>query len=276
MDEKLNMSLDEIITTKKMTPSPKAKLQKKKLKAEKHAALEAENAQRRLEKKRLKDEAHAKHLVSQEKIIVDSIEKLEREVSLQFDTTTALAGLENAMAKHGKMKFFKKCGGGLISVRYEKKYSVTKALKAKKMFVKIPVLCRPAEIKHHAVFFNAPEEMGDIDDEILKQIEVAMGAHGKVVMCRKKGRAIVIFFSSRDTRDGLVSPSNANEVTIEIGDHSVKLHPGLPPNIRKRRNMAKAAKKAAREEAAKAAKKAAKEEAMAAATGQPYKRIKSE
>jgi len=259
MDDRLSMSLDDIIKDKKIPKKQKEKMARE---AERKAARAAKKA----EKLRISEEKKEKRLAEEKVAKAESIAKLKREVTLKFNVDVALKGIETVMGKHGEMEHFKKHGPNLVSVRYVNESSVAKALRAKKIVVKIPVPCTPAEIKHHAVYFDAPEAMGEIDDEILKQIENAMGGHGTVVMCKKKGRSIVIFFVDQDTRDGLVSPSSANEVTVEIGDHSVKLCPGLPPNIRQRRNMER-----------KAALKAKKAEALARATGQPcMKRLKTE
>jgi len=269
------MSLDDIVKQKGMTPAQLQRAETKRLKAVKHAAMEAEHAAKRAEKKRIREEAHKKYLAASKLNIAQSIEKLNREVTLKFGVDSALATLEKSMGKYGRMQSFKKAGADSIVVRYANRSSAVKALKAKQLFVKIPVPVSPSEIKHHAVYFDAPEEMGLIDDEILNQIKVAMGGHGTVVMCKKKGRSIVIFFADKGTRDGLISPESANEVTIEIGDHAVKLHAGVPPNARKRRNAAKQAKIAARKEHAKAQEQAKKDQELAQATGQPYKRAKN-
>eukprot|EP00463_Aulacantha_scolymantha_P006032 TRINITY_DN7550_c0_g1_i1.p1 TRINITY_DN7550_c0_g1~~TRINITY_DN7550_c0_g1_i1.p1 ORF type:complete len:177 (+),score=26.53 TRINITY_DN7550_c0_g1_i1:237-767(+) len=141
------------------------------------------------------------------------------------------------MEKHGKIEFQRKSPIGM-RFRFENHNSVTKALSAKKIFVKLPIPVYPAEIKHHAVYFNAPDEMG-LDDDILSQIQAAMGSHGKVVAVKKKGRSVVVFFNDKETRDSLLPVEGNSEVTVEIGDHSVALHVGIPPNIRKRRKMTK-------------------------------------
>lgn len=265
MEERLNMSLDEIIKVRKMTPAQKAKLEKKQAHLARVAKEQAEAAERKAEKARLKEARHAQYLIRQEAGIKESIAKLRREVSLEFDIKTIMPTLEAQMAKHGKIEKFLKSPIG-ARVRYEDMTATQKALKAKKIFIKLPVPVYPAEIKHHAVYFNAPEEMGEIDDEILSQIQTAMGAHGTVVCCKKKGRSVVIFFDDKQTRDGLISVEGNSEVTVEIGDHSVALHAGLPPNIRKRRKQEILAKKKAAEVAEKAR-----------ASGQPLpKMMKSE
>jgi len=238
------MSLTDIIDEeklKKMTPSQKAKFEKKKLNVAKQAKLQAEAAARKAEKQRLKEEKRVEYLARQEVVVRESIQKLKREVSLEFDLKSIMPTLENQMKKYGTIDRFHKSPIG-ARVRYATESSVKKALKATKIFVKLPVPVFPAEIKHHAVYFNAPEDMGDIDDEILKQIGSAMEAYGKVVSCKKKGRSVVIFFDEKAIRDGLLPPEGTSEVTVEIGDHAVALHPGMPPNIRKRRKLAKLAK----------------------------------
>merc|ERR1712233_209024 len=232
---------DDIIKVRKMTPAQKAKLEKKQAHLARVAKEQAEAAERKAEKARLKEARHAQYLIRQEAGIKESIAKLRREVSLEFDIKTIMPTLEAQMAKHGKIEKFLKSPIG-ARVRYEEMSATQKALKAKKIFVKLPVPVFPAEIKHHAVYFNAPEDMGEIDDEILSQIGSAMEAYGKVVNCKKKGRSVVIFFAEKAVRDGLLPPEGTSEVTVEIGDHAVALHPGMPPNIRKRRKMAKLAK----------------------------------
>merc|ERR1712083_1036911 len=161
---------------KKMTPSQKAKFEKKKLNAAKQEKIRAEAAARKAEKQKLKEEKR-----------VEYIAKLKREVSLEFDLKSIMPALEEQMKKHGEVERFHKSPIG-ARVRYVAEKSVASALKAKKNICKIPVPVFPAEIKHHAVYFNAPEDMGEIDDEILSQIGSAMEAYGKVVNCKKKGQ----------------------------------------------------------------------------------------
>jgi len=265
MDEKLGMSLDDIIKTKKMTPKERAKADKQR-QHEERVAQEMEEAQvRRAEKARIKEENHKVYLVKQQKVITESISKLRREVSLEFDLKAVYPILETAMQKHGSIEFARKSPIGM-RVRFENEASVNKALRAKKIFVKLPVPVYPAEIKHHAVYFNAPTEMGDLDDDILGQIKAAMGSHGKVVSVKKKGRSVVIFFNDKDIRDSLISVEGNSEVTVEIGDHSVALHAGLPPNIRKRRKM---------EQQERIKNKKAEELARASGQPPPPKMVKS-
>lgn len=263
------MSLTDIIDEdkmKKMTPSQKAKFEKKKLNAAKQEKIRAEAAARKAEKQKLKEEKRVEYLARQEVVVRESIAKLKREVSLEFDLKSIMPALEEQMKKHGEVERFHKSPIG-ARVRYVAENSVASALKAKKIYVKLPVPVFPAEIKHHAVYFNAPEDMGEIDDEILSQIGSAMEAYGKVVNCKKKGRSVVIFFAEKAVRDGLLPPEGTSEVTVEIGDHAVALHPGMPPNIRKRRKMAKLAK---------IEEKKATEAARAAGQPPPPKMIKSE
>jgi len=214
----------------------------------------------------LKEQKQVEQKKKQAEQIKQTISKLKREVLLQFDSAAIFPTLQKAMEKHGKIENFVKTPIG-IRCRFENELSVQKALKAKKLFVRLPVPILPAEIKHHAVYFHAPEDMGDLDQEILNQIEAAMSSHGSVAMVKKKGRNVVIQFNDKDTRDGLVSVEGNSEVTIEIGDHSVALHAGLPPTFRKRRKMEKKAK----EDAKKALE-------LARASGQPPppKQLKSE
>jgi len=259
MEGRLAMSLSDIIKEKKLTPKQKAASEK--VRAEKAAA-----AQRKAEKEKVKAENRVVYLAKQEELIKESIAKLRREVSLQFDVQSILPTLETQMQKYGKIESFRKSPVG-VSVRYESANAAQKAVKGKKIEVRLPVPVFPAEIKHHAVYFNAPEQMGDLDDEILSQIKSAMGSHGTVVSCKKKGRSVVIFFDDKETRDGLISVEGDAEVTVEIGDHAVALHPGLPPNIRKRRKAQQLAKKKA---------KAAEELAIASGQPPPPKMIKSE
>jgi len=265
MEERLSMSLDDIIKQKKMTPKQKLKAEKKQLHDARMAKEQAEAEVRRAEKARLKEERQKEYLVEQEKGIIESIAKLKKEVSLEFNLKNVYPILQAAMEKHGAIEFARKSPIGM-RVRFEDTDAVDKALRSKKMHVKLSVPVYPAEIKHHAVYFNAPEKMGELDDDILGQIEVAMGSHGKVAMVKKKGRSVVIFFDDKGTRDGLVSMEGNSDVTVEIGEHAVALHAGLPPNIRKRRMMEKREKEQIR-----------KAEELARATGQPVlKMAKSE
>lgn len=248
-----------------MTPGQLAKYEKKQANLAKIAQEKEAAAERKIEKQKLKEQKHADYLVKQRAGIKESIAKLRREISLEFDITSIMPTLQAEMSKYGKIEKFQKSPIG-ARVRYEDQTSVAKALKGNKITMKLPIPVYPAEIKHHAVYFNAPEQMGELEDEILSQIKGAMGSHGTVVSCKKKGRAVVIFFADRDTRDGLISVEGNSEVTVEIGDHAVALHPGLPPNNRKRRKAAIAAKK-----------QAAKDIEEARASGQPIlKMLKSE
>jgi len=259
------MSLDQIMKTKKMTPAQVAKHEKKQANLAKKQEDQEAAAVRKIEKQKLKDIKHADYLVRQEAGIKESINKLRREVSLEFDVQSIMPTLQSEMEKYGKIEKFLKSPIG-ARVRFEDQTSVAKALQGKKITMKLPIPVYPAEIKHHAVYFNAPVQMGELEDEILSQIQGAMGSHGTVVSCKKKGRSVVIFFADKDTRDGLISVEGNSEVTVEIGDHSVALHAGLPPNIRKRRKAAMAAKK-----------QAVKDAEDARASGQPMpKMLKSE
>jgi len=253
------MSLDDIMKEKKMTPKQKAQ-------SEKNRTVQAEAAVRKADKEKLKAENRVIYLAKQEELIQDSIAKLRREVSLQFDVQSILPTLEETMQKYGEIESFRKSPIG-VSIRYKSANAAQKAVKGKKIQVTLPVPVWPAEIKHHAVYFNAPEQMGELDEEILDQIKGAMGSHGTVVCCKKKGRSVVIFFDDKETRDGLISVEGDAEVTVEIGDHAVALHAGLPPNIRKRRKAQQLAKKKA---------KAAEELAKASGQPPPPKMIKSE
>lgn len=199
---------------------------------------EAAVAERRAEKLRIKKEKYAAYLIKQKEVIKKSIANLQREVQLEVNVKAIMPTLEKTMAKHGEIELFRKSPIG-ATVRYTTEAAVAKALKAKKIFVNVSCPVFPSEIKHHAVYFDAPEAMEDLDDDILEQIKNAMGAHGTVVSCRKKGRSVVIFFNDKETRDALIGVEENSEVTVEIGDHAVALHAGLPPNIRKRRKMAK-------------------------------------
>lgn len=248
-----------------MTPAQTAKYEKKQANLAKLAEDQEAAAARKLEKQKLRDQKHADYLVRQEAGIKESIAKLRREVSLEFDVQSIMPTLQSEMEKYGKIEKFLKSPIG-ARVRFEDQTSVAKALKGKKITMRLPIPVYPAEIKHHAVYFNAPAQMGELEDEILSQIQGAMGSHGTVVSCKKKGRSVVIFFADKDTRDSLISVEGNSEVTVEIGDHSVALHPGLPPNIRKRRKAAIAAKKQAAKDAEEALK-----------SGQPLpKMLKSE
>jgi len=237
MDTKLSMSLDDIMMERKMekmTPKQKAKYEKKRANQVRIAAEQEAAAQRKVEKEKLKAQRKVEYLKEQEEVITNSIAKLQREVSLEFALKDIYPSLQAAMEKYGEVELARKSPIGM-RVRFTDASAAKKALNGKKLTVNVPVPVYPAEIKHHAVYFNAPEDMGDLDDDVLSQIKSAMGAHGTVVSVKKKGRSVVIFFDDRATRDSLVSVEGSSEVTIEIGDHAVALHAGLPPNIRKRR-----------------------------------------
>jgi len=251
------MSLDQIIQEKKMTPAQTKKAKRKKGHEERVAKDKAEAEIKRAEKEKLKEEKRKLNLVVQAKEIEQSIAKLKKEVSLEFDFKSLFPTLQEAMEKHGKLEFARPSPLGL-RVRFEDAESVKKALSVKKMTVNLTIPVCAAEIKHHAVYFNAPEEMGELDADILGQIKAAMGAHGTVVSTKKKSRSVVIFFIDKATRDGLVSPEGNSDVTVEIGDHAVALYAGLPPNSRKRRKMERKQQDALK-----------KAEELAKATGQP-------
>jgi len=189
--------------------------------------------------------------------IQGSVAKLKREVSLEFGFKDIYPTLETAMRKYGQVEFCKKSPVG-VRVRYMNQIHADKSLRGKKLTVRLPVHIYPAEIKHHAAYFDAPEEMGELDDDILGQVKVAMSNHGEVASVKKKGKSIVVFFASREIRNSLISPEGNTEVTIEIGDHAVALHAGLPPTIAKRRKMAQRNKE-----------KAKKAQEFAKACGQP-------
>lgn len=265
MEEKLSKSLDQIITDKKvenMTPAQKAKVAKKKA----HEQRMADYAEKKVQKLAMQQEKQAEYRKKQAADIEVAIGNLKREISIDFDIKSIIPGLEANLAKYGKVEFCRKSPVGL-RCRYETLSAANKALKAKKFSVKLPVSFHPAEIKHHAVYFNAPEEMGELDQGILDQIKEAMGGHGGVSSVKKKGRSVVIFFDSKETRESLISVEGNSEVTVEIGDHSVALYAGVPPTLRKRRAAQK-----------KADKEAKRVQALSRAAGQPPppKMLKSE
>jgi len=210
-------------------------------KARRRIELEVEMAKRKIEKQRLQEQRQRESLIEQEKQKKLSIEKLKREVLVSFDFKTAVPGLTAVMEKHGEIEVSRISPIGL-HVRYTTLAAAKKAQKKKTLISKLHSTVSPAEIKHHAVYFEAPEEMGEIDQDVLSQVESAMGAYGKVVNIKKKARYIIIFFDNTESSNTLTS-NEGNDVTIEFEGHTVALVAGVPPTQRKRRNAAREAKK---------------------------------
>jgi len=215
--------------------------EKRALKAERHAQNEAEIAKRKAEKQRLREQRHAESLIKQEKQTKVAIAKLRREVLVSFDFKAALPGLKALMEKYGEIEQARLSPIGL-HIRYKTLTAAKKSQKKKTLIIKLQSKVTPAEIKHHAVYFEAPEEMGEVDQDVLSQVERAMGEYGKVVNIKKKARYIVIFFDNAESSQTLTS-NEGNDVTIEFEGHTVALVAGVPPTQRKRRNAALEEKK---------------------------------
>jgi len=233
--EQLKKAKQERIAAKR-----EKKEEKERLRKERHFKLQAEIIKRRVEKEKLKKQKRAQALVKKAEAEKKSIEKLKREVFVEFDVKSVVPMIEASMKKYGEIEFSRVTPIG-IQYRYTTLSAAKKAQKHKQIMSKLPVFVIPAEIKHHAVYFEAPEEMGKLDNNVLSQVETAMGAYGKVVNIKKKGRCIVVFFDNKESANSLTS-NEGGFVTIELGGFEVQLLAGVPPTQKKRRKAQQQAK----------------------------------
>merc|ERR550532_2198074 len=97
----------------KMTPKQKAKYEKKRANQLRIAEEQAAAAQRKVEKEKLKAQRKVEYLKEQEKVITDSIAKLQREVSLEFALKDIYPGLQAAMEKYGEVELARKSPIGM-------------------------------------------------------------------------------------------------------------------------------------------------------------------
>jgi len=209
-------------------------------KAEKLAIYKAEVERLRIEKQQIKEEKRALRLKREEQETKASIQRLQREVVVEFDPKALVPNLEAVMGKYGEIEY-SRCSPVGLQIRYKTLAAAQKALKSQRIISKMPSNIIPAQIRHHAVHFEAPEDMGELDQELLSQVEMVMRAYGHIVSTKKKGRYIVVFFDNVASAKNLTS-NDGNEVTIEIGGHNVALVAGIPPTAQQRRKRMKAEK----------------------------------
>jgi len=232
----------------------KAQVEKKRRLSEKHAAhmrRQEDEAKRAAEKRIEKEKRQNASLIQQERDAKIADERLKREVVVEFDLKSIKPTLEQSMKRFGEVEKAIMTPFGFV-VRYKTQASANKAKKKAKIVSQLPSSIVPQEIKRNAVHFEAPEEMGDIDPELLSQVKDAMGAYGAVANMKRRNRYVIIFFENRESANSLTG--GGDEVTIEMGGHTIALLPGVPVSPRKKSQATKRAKAEARRLEQKAAK----------------------